>query len=88
MILQQRLLRGIMSEGTLMPLSMVAPGKKVRLVRINGGRNLRSRLAAMGLMPGIDVEVISGGHGGPCVISVRDSRLILGRGMALKIEVE
>jgi Fe2+ transport system protein FeoA len=77
-----------MSGGTLMPLSMVAPGKKVRLVRINGGRNLRSRLAAMGLMPGTDVEVISGGHGGPCVVSVRDSRLILGRGMALKIEVE
>ena len=69
-----------------MPLSMVGPGQKVRLVSVAGGRNMRTRLAAMGLVPGTELEVISRGRG-PVIISVNSNRLILGYGMASKIEV-
>jgi len=69
-----------------MPLSMVGPGQKVRLVAVTGGRGIRTRLAAMGLIPGAELEVISRGRG-PVIVSINSNRLILGYGMASKIEV-
>ncbi|UCD18620.1 MAG: ferrous iron transport protein A, partial [Candidatus Zixiibacteriota bacterium] len=42
-----------------MPLSVVDPGRKVRLATVNAGRGLRPRLAAMRLSPGAEIEVIN-----------------------------
>lgn len=72
---------------THMPLVMAARGSKVRLVSVNGGKQMTSRLAAMGLMPGVEVEIISNSPGNPFILDVRGSRLVLGRGMAHKIFV-
>ncbi|MGC9329190.1 MAG: FeoA family protein [Candidatus Hinthialibacter sp.] len=58
----------------------------MRLAYVNGGRELRSRLADMGLLPGMEVRVIRN-TGGPFIIAVKDSRLAIGRGMAQKIFV-
>jgi len=69
------------------PLSMLGPGERARLLSVNAGENLTSRLNAMGLTPGIEVTVIQDA-GGPLLLSVRDSRLAVGRGMAQKILVE
>lgn len=71
-----------------MPLSMVSSGKKVKLRAIHAGRGLQRRLAEMGLIPGVELEVISNGHHGPFIIAVKNTRLMLGRGMAHHIEVE
>ena len=71
-----------------MPLSMVNTGKKVRLLAVRAGRGLRARLAEMGLVPGAELVVIRNSHHGPFIVSVKDTRLVLGRGMAHKIEVE
>jgi len=71
-----------------MPLSMVNSGRKVRLLAVRAGRGLQARLAAMGLVPGAELEVIRNSHHGPFIVSVKDTRLVLGRGMAHKIEVE
>ena len=71
-----------------MPLSMVSSGRKVRLLAVRAGRGLQARLAAMGLFPGAELEVIRNSHHGPFIVSVKDTRLVLGRGMANKIEVE
>jgi ferrous iron transport protein A len=70
-----------------MPLIMASRGSKVRLVSINGGKQMTSRLAAMGLLPGVEVEIISNTPGDPFILDVRGSRLALGRGMAHKIYV-
>ena len=70
-----------------MPLIMASRGSKVRLVSVNGGRQMTSRLAAMGLLPGVEVEVISNSSGDAFVLNVHGSRLVLGRGMAQKIFV-
>ena len=69
------------------PLSMVRAGGTVRLARIEAGRGLKSRLASMGLITGVEITVVSNSHRGPFVISVKDSKMMLGRGMANKIMV-
>ena len=68
-------------------LASVKPGQTVRLVRIDAGARLKARLAAMGMLPNVEITVVRNGHPGPCVVSVRDSKVVLGRGMADKIEV-
>jgi ferrous iron transport protein A len=68
-------------------LATVKPGQTVRLVRIDAGQRLMARLAAMGMLPHVEIKVVRNGYPGPCVIRVRDSKVVLGRGMADKIEV-
>jgi ferrous iron transport protein A len=61
------------------PLSIVKAGEK--------GHGLNSRLASMGILPNVEMTVLTSGRPGPFVVSVRDSRMVLGRGMAEKIMV-
>ena len=68
-------------------LSTVKAGEKVKLIGINAGRGLNNRLTAMGLVPNVELTVVSNGHPGPFVISVKDSKMMLGRGIAHKIMV-
>lgn len=74
-----------MGDKQLKPLSTVKAGEKVRLVSVNAGPGLKSRLTAMGLLPDVEITVISHGRPGPFVISVKDSKVMLGKGMADKI---
>jgi ferrous iron transport protein A len=69
-------------------LSGVGSNTKVKLVNIEGGTGLRQRLVAMGLVPGSVFEVMRNGHPGPFVVKVKNSKVVLGRGMADKILVE
>ena len=71
----------------ILPLSMVGPGQKVRLVEITAGTKLRRRLTELGLTPGVELQVMQD-QGGPLLLSVYNSRLAVGRGMAHKIMVE
>jgi ferrous iron transport protein A len=71
----------------LVPLTSVGVGRRVRVSRVDGGHGLRGRLCAMGLTPGTPVEVVADG-GGPVVLSVLGSRVMIGRGMAAKIMVQ
>jgi ferrous iron transport protein A len=76
-----------MDQKQLKPLSAVKAGETVKLVSVSAGRGLNSRLASMGLVPNIEITVINNEHPGPFVISVRNSRMMLGRGIAHKIMV-
>lgn len=66
---------------------MVKAGQRVRLVNIDAGRGLKSRLTAMGLVPNVEITVVSSERPGPFVISVKNSKMMLGKGMAHKIMV-
>lgn len=68
-------------------LSMVKAGETVKLASIKAGRGLNSRLASMGLVPNVEITVVSNSRPGPFVISVKNSKMMLGRGMAHKIMV-
>jgi len=76
-----------MDEKHVRPLSMVRVGETVKLVKVNAGRGLNSRLAAMGLVANTELTVLSNSHPGPFVVTVKDSKVMLGRGMAHKILV-
>jgi len=76
-----------MDERHVRPLSMVGAGETVRVVKLNAGRGLNSRLAAMGFVPNTKVKVVSNSHPGPFIVTVKDSKVMLGRGMAHKIMV-
>jgi ferrous iron transport protein A len=68
-------------------LSAAAAGHAVRIRAIHAGRELRARLASMGLMPGVTLTVTRAGRRNPTVVAVKGARIVLGRGMADKIEV-
>ncbi|MHC4741094.1 MAG: metal-dependent transcriptional regulator [Planctomycetota bacterium] len=71
----------------LRALSTVGVGQRARVAKIEAGRDLNSRLAAMGLVPNAEVTVMSNAHPGPFVVNVKGSKIMLGRGMANKIMV-
>jgi len=68
------------------PLVMAAIGEQVRLESIKGGEKMLHRLTALGLTPGVELSVVQNA-GGPLLLSVRGSRIALGRGMAQKMMV-
>ena len=70
-----------------MPLAMALVGQTVSFAGVRGGgRGLRRRLAEMGLVPGEKMEVLNRGRG-PFIVSVKGTRLLLGRGMADRVLV-
>ena len=70
-----------------MPLALVENGRYVRFLAVKAGRELQARLAAMGLVPGVEIEVIQNVMHGPFIIAVKGSRVMLGYGIAQKIVV-
>ena len=77
----------VMPDTDLMVLSSVEAGRKVRLVEIKAGRALRERFAALGLLPNVEIVVIRNENRGQIIISVKDSRIALGRGMTNNVYV-
>jgi len=74
-------------DSPTMALAMAAVGEELVLVCICGGRKIQHRLAEMGLGPGVRFSVHSRGWPGPFIISLKDSRLVLGRGMVHRVLV-
>jgi len=74
------------AQDNTIPLDATRPGQRVRVADITGGQDMRARLCAMGLTPGMSAEVVSTA-GGPIVLKVLGSRLMIGHGMAAKIMV-
>ena len=70
-----------------MPLAIVQAGRRVRLIAVDAGHGLQGRLAATGLVPGVEIEVLRNSMHGPFLVEVKGSRIMLGRGMAHKIIV-
>lgn len=56
--------------------------------QLRGGGELVHRLAAMGLTVGAQLVVLQNTGRGPMLVSVRDTRIALGRGEAIKVLVE
>ena len=64
------------------PLSSAAAGEPLRLVSLGAGRELRTRLAALGLFPGTELSLSRASRSGPVVVRVKGARIVLGRSMA------
>ncbi len=70
-------------------LSQMHPGQSGKVVEIDGGAGLVSRLSAMGIRPGRKITKLSSMlMRGPVTVQQGSTRLAIGFGMARKILVE
>ena len=68
-------------------LAEAKPGRSLQVKSIEGGRSLCARMAALGIYPGVELELLCSGCGAPCLVKVRGSTLSLGAGVSRKIKV-
>ena len=69
-----------------MPLGMAGVGETNIIRKITGKDEVRQHLAELGFVVGEAVTVVSE-LGGSLILSVKDSRITLDRGMAMRIIV-
>jgi ferrous iron transport protein A len=77
-----------MEKQQVVSLDRLLVGERGVVRRLQGGRAFVSRLAAMGLSIGSEFDLLQNRGHGPLLVLVRDTRIALGRGEALKIVVE
>jgi DtxR family Mn-dependent transcriptional regulator len=86
-IIKQRMEPARQGKGVLSLIDL-KKGEKGRILSVEGGRGIVRRLEDMGLTPGTQIQVKrSAPFSGPVEICVRDSCLVIGRGMGMKIFV-
>ncbi len=68
-------------------LGRIESGTWVQIEQMAGGHQFLSRLASLGFTPGARLKVLHNYGHGPLIVSVRDTRVALGRGEAEKILV-
>jgi len=71
-----------------MSLSEMTAGEDATILNFQGGRSVTTRLASLGFTPGVRVNMIQNHGRGPLIVTVRGTRVALGRGEASKIIVE
>ena len=78
----------LMTGPQLVSLDKIPPGTSVVVRKLECGRELATRLAALGLSIESQVKVLQNRSHGPLLVLVRDTRIALGRSQSLKILVE
>jgi len=71
-----------------MSLSDLKEKEKAKIVKIQGGIGIIQRLMDLGLTYGTVVQIDRNFGRGPIIVSVRNTDIALGRGIARKIWVE
>ena len=73
---------------TLVSLDQLPTGARAVVRKLRGGHEFANRLAAMGLVVGSRIEILQNADRGPLLVLVRDTRIALGRGEAMKVVAE
>lgn len=68
-------------------LAQLGRGQSGVVQGVKGGFGMVRRLAALGIIPGTRVTVLSNSFRGPLIVEARGSRLALGRGEAMRVIV-
>jgi ferrous iron transport protein A len=71
----------------LVVLAALPTGGRGTIAALSGGAAFVRRLAGMGLTVGADVQILQNKGRGPLLIHVRETRLAIGRGEALRVLV-
>lgn len=69
-------------------LGDMASGNSAIVCTLRGGKDFISRMTALGFTIGSEVKVIQNYGHGPLIALIRDTRVALGRGEAIKVLVE
>ena len=78
-----------MPDGKLVTLRQMQAGQSGKVVQVQGGYGLVSRLSALGIRPGKRITKVSSMFmRGPVTIQVGNAQVAIGFGMANKIIVE
>ncbi|MCF6246730.1 MAG: FeoA domain-containing protein [Desulfobacula sp.] len=72
----------------IVSLHRAKQGERLVVKEFDSGKNMQQRMSSMGLRIGDIIEIVSSGFGGQVVIAVGENRLVLGKGMAEKIQVQ
>ena len=76
-----------MADTNIKPLDQVSAGNEAKIVMIEAGCGLKNRLASMGLLTDVEIRVVRNDGAGQIIVNVKNSKVILGRGMSHKIFV-
>jgi ferrous iron transport protein A len=74
-------------RGRSMALCDAKTGGTVKVACVKGGRGLCARMAALGIYPGVELQLVCAGCGYPCLVRVNGGTLSLGKGISDKILV-
>jgi Fe2+ transport system protein FeoA len=77
-----------MEDQRLVSLEQLKSGAHGIIRQFQAGKELTSRLAAMGLSVGSEFKILQNQDHGPVLVLARDTRIAIGRGQAVKILVE
>lgn len=72
----------------VMRLDLVKSGLRVVVKDIDQLGSICGRLYNLGILPGVELEVVVNNGRGPIIVRVRGDEIALGRGLARKILVE
>jgi ferrous iron transport protein A len=76
-----------MAESGVRSLAEVPEGAQAVVHGLQGGGGFVGRMAALGFTVGEQISVLQNSGQGPVIVLVRDTRVALGRGEALKVLV-
>ncbi len=68
-------------------LSQLKVGHTAAIHAFSGGAAFSRRLAALGFTPGTPIKMLQNHGHGPVIVTIRDTRIALGRGEADKVHV-
>ena len=69
-------------------LSQLPAGAHATILTFTDGRAVTNRLASLGFTPGVEVGMAQNFGRGPLIVTVRGTRVALGRGEAEKIFIQ
>jgi ferrous iron transport protein A len=69
-------------------LSEIRAGESAVVLDFSSGNGIAGRLTSLGFTPGVEVQMTQNYGRGPLIVTVRGTRIALGRGEAAKICVE
>jgi len=69
------------------PLAELPAGEQAILVELGAGKMYASRMASLGFTPGVTVQMTQNYGRGPLVVTVRGTRVALGRSEAWRLRV-
>jgi len=86
-VLEEKSLKDEMERSLYVALAELSRGEEAKVETIEGGANLISRMASMGLTPGAEVTIMQNFPHMPLIINVRYTFIALGREEAGRVYV-
>jgi ferrous iron transport protein A len=73
---------------TNIPLAEIKTGEHVTYLGIHAEKGVASRLTSLGFTPGVQIDMTQNYGRGPLVVTIRGTRVALGREEAKRISVQ